>query len=70
MSKGKVEKYDPDRGSGVILDLDTGKQLTVYANYINLKIGETLKVGQSVEYDIENNRHRNWAINVRILLAQ
>jgi len=53
-----------------IIDFNTGQQLIVYANHINLKKGETLKEGQEVEYEIENNRHRNWAINVRDLLGQ
>lgn len=68
MSKGKVEKYDSSHGCGIIVDSLSGKRLTVYANYIDLKTGETLKEGQEVEYDIENNRPRNWAINVRALL--
>lgn len=70
MPKGKVKEYDVDRGYGVILDFDTGQQLTVYANYINLKKGAALQYGQEVEYDIENNRHQDWAVNVRILLGQ
>ena len=69
MSKGKVKEYDPNRGCGVIVDSDTGHQLTVYANYIRLKEGETLKKDHEVEYEIENTRHQNWAVNVRILLA-
>ena len=67
MSKGKVKEYDPNRGCGIVVDFDTGQQLTVYANYLSLKEGETLRVGQEVEYEIENNRPRNWAVNVRAL---
>ena len=66
MSKGKVIEYDSSRGCGVIVDTDTGQQLTVYANYISEK-GEILKEEQDVEYEIESNRPRNWAVNVRIL---
>ena len=65
MSKGKVKTYDPNRGYGVIIDADTGKQLTVYANYIKLLNGETLHEGQPVEFEVENNNHQHWAINVR-----
>ena len=67
MPKGKVKEYDPDRGCGVIIDFNTGQQITVYANYLDLKKGEVLKGGQEVEYEVENNRHSNSAINVRIL---
>ena len=70
MSKGKVETYNTDRGYGVIVDSETGQKLTVYSNYTDLKTGETLTEGLEVEYDIESNRHRNFAINVKVLLGQ
>ena len=69
MSKGKVKEYDPNRGYGIIIDFDTGRHFTVYANYINLKEGEMLKEGQEVEYDKESSRHNDSVINVRILLG-
>ncbi|OGX05924.1 MAG: hypothetical protein A2Z88_02490 [Omnitrophica WOR_2 bacterium GWA2_47_8] len=69
MSKGKVKEYDSNRGYGVIIDFDSGLDLPVYANSINLKEGETLQGEQNVEYEIENNRHNNRAINVRISLC-
>lgn len=67
MPKGKVKEYDVDRGCGSITDFETGQQLTVYANYICLQNRNNLKEGQAVEYEIENKRHKNWAINVRAL---
>ncbi|MFA5261176.1 MAG: cold shock domain-containing protein [Candidatus Omnitrophota bacterium] len=70
MSKGKVKEYDLNRGCGIVVDFDTGQQLTVYANYTSLQEGESLKEGQEVEYEIKNNRHDLWAVNVRVLLGQ
>ena len=67
MSKGKVKEYDSSRGYGTIVDTDTGQELAVYANYVTLEKGSSLREGQGVEYEIENNRHQNWAINVRVL---
>lgn len=67
MSKGKVKEYNTARGSGIIIDLETGQELIVYANYVHLKIGEKLKEGQEVEFEIENKRSDIWAINVHIL---
>ena len=67
MSKGKVKEYNSDRGCGDIIDFETGRQLTVYGNYINLKKNEILKENQEVEYEIENHRGGDWAVNVRIL---
>lgn len=67
MSLGQVKEYDANRGYGIIVDFDTKQELTVYANYLDLRQGEILTQGQKVEYDIENNRRRNWAIHVKIL---
>ncbi len=67
VSKGKVKEYNLDRGYGTVIDVDTGQQLTVYANYINLKKNEILKENQEVKYEIENHRGGDWAVNVRIL---
>ena len=67
MSKGKVKEYDVTRGCGSIIDMITGQQLMVYANFLKLGEGETLNKGQEVAYDIENRRHENWAINVTVL---
>lgn len=67
MPKGTIKEYDSNRGFGTITDSDTNEQLTVYANYINLNVGETMTIDQKVEFEIENNKHGNWAINVRIL---
>lgn len=67
MSKGTVREYDSSRGCGVIIDFDTKQELTVYANYIDLKTGEIFQEGQDVEYEIEPNRHRSWAVHVTIV---
>ena len=66
MQKGKVKDYDSSRGFGSIIDFATGQCLTVYANYVNLKAGETLNKGQEVVYEIEHKRNENWAVNVKI----
>ena len=65
MSKGKVKEYYPSRRFGSIIDCDSGQELIVYANSVDPKVGETLKEGQDVEYDIEHRRNENSAINVR-----
>lgn len=67
MPKGKVKEYNLSQGYGIIVDFDTGQTLTVYANYIHLLNGDTLKTGQEVEYEVEYQRSENWAINVRAL---
>ena len=67
MPTGTIKEYDSHRGFGTITASDTNEELTVYANYITLNVGETMNLDQKVEFDIENNKHGNWAINVRIL---
>ncbi len=67
MSKGKVQEYSSARGSGIIVDVETGQEFIVYANYVYLKSVEELKQGQEVEFEIENRRGDVWAINVRIV---
>jgi cold shock CspA family protein len=65
LSKGKVKEYNTKRGCGIIEDVETGQQMTVYANYI--KDGDILVEGQDVEYELETKRNDSWAINVKIL---
>lgn len=67
MCKGTIKDYNEARGYGIITDTETGREYTVYANYILRKEGDLLPRGRKVEYDIENSRHQNWAVNVRVL---
>ncbi len=67
MSKGKIKEYNSARGNGIIIDLETGQELIVYANYVDLKDGEKLTEGQEVEFQIENKRGDIWAIDVHIV---
>ena len=70
MSKGKIKEYDSKRGCGIISDHASGQELIVYANYVTLKEGELLKIGQEVEYEIENQRSDIWAVNVTVVSEQ
>ena len=67
MLKGKIKKYDSGRGCGIIVDTDSGRKFTVYADDVTLKEGEALNPGIDVTYEIETKRHVNWAVNVQIL---
>ncbi|MDE2027613.1 MAG: cold shock domain-containing protein [Candidatus Omnitrophica bacterium] len=67
MFKGTVKDYNTDRGYGTIIDSATGQNLTVYANFIEFQKGQILKAGQEVEFEIEYQRHENWAVHVRIV---
>ncbi|MBL8012804.1 MAG: cold shock domain-containing protein [Candidatus Omnitrophica bacterium] len=67
MLKGRVKEYNPDRRYGIIVETSTGAEFVVYANYVNIKKGDDLKVGQNVEFDPQDNRSETWAVNVRVL---
>ena len=66
MLKGKVKEYNPSRGCGTIIDSDTKRPHTVYANNIILKKGETLNENQEVNFEIEHHRNDDWAVDVQI----
>ncbi len=65
MSRGRIKEYHASQGYGSIIDTQSGRTLSVYANYVKLQDGQVLTIGQEVEYDIECQRNENWAINVK-----
>lgn len=67
MSLGKVKEYDSIRGRGIIVEDSGGNEFVVYADYIDIKNGESLKAGQNVEFD---SRSEVWAINVKVMEYQ
>lgn len=70
MSFGRVKEYDQGRGCGIIVESPGTDEYVVYANYIYMKRGDSLKAGQKVEFEKKNNRSEIWAINVKVLDAQ
>ena len=64
MSIGKVKYYNPEKGSGVIIDEETKKELTVDEEDVVLSDGELLKGGQKVEYTIDSHDNELKAIYV------
>jgi len=68
MARGKIKFYELERGYGAVIDDETGRKITVYANDIVAKEDkEKLIEGQIVEFDIENNRNNDRAVNVRVI---
>lgn len=66
-SFGVVKEYDPKRGCGVIVESPGNQEFAVYADYIYMKRGDSLKAGQNVEFEKKNNRTVVLAINVKVL---
>ena len=56
MPKGKAKEYDSNHGCGVIVDSETGQQLTVYTNYINPN--NAVQYNSRHEYRVQKNETR------------
>ena len=65
MIKGKVKWFDGTKGFGFISPEKGDKDVFVHAN--GLKGCSSLTEGQTVEYDIESERGKTYAINVTII---
>lgn len=71
MLLGKVKEYDPNRGCGIIIETPGDQEFVVYSNHIYMKRGDSLKAGQTVEFEKKKfNRSEVWAINVKVLESQ
>lgn len=70
MAFGIVKEYDAGHGCGIIVETPGNDEFVVYKNNIYMKRGDSLKAGQKVEFDKENNRSEVWAINVKVLDVQ
>ena len=67
MLRGTITEYNPERGYGLLTDSETNQVINIYANYVHLEEGETLLSGQKVTYEMDNDRQRNCAFNVRLV---
>jgi cold shock CspA family protein len=70
MPVGKVKEYDQARGCGIIIEYPGADEFVVYSKYIYMKRGDSLRAGQNVEFEKQNNRTTVWAINVKVLESQ
>jgi len=64
MSKGKIKFYNPAKGFGVIIDLETKQELHVENNDVSLEEGSFLKGGQAVQFEIGKGHDNLKAIKV------
>lgn len=70
MPLGKVKEYDVNRGCGIIIEIPGEEEFVVYANYVYMKRGDSLKAGQNVEFEKQRQRSAVWAVNVKVVGPQ
>ena len=67
MAVGRVIEYNAESGVGIIMDNQTGWQVSVYKKNILLAPGEILYRGQNVQYECAADQHSAGAINVKVI---
>lgn len=64
MNKGTVKWFDETKGYGFITNEENGKDVFVHFSAITGDGFKTLKEGEAVEFDVENDGDRTKAVNV------
>jgi cold shock protein len=66
MATGTVKWFNPTKGYGFIQPSGGGKDVFVHISAVERAGLNTLNDGQGVEYEIESNRGKDSAVNLRI----
>lgn len=66
MAKGTVKWFNPTKGYGFIAPDDGGKDVFVHISAVERAGLRTLEENQQVEYEIENNRGKESAVNLNV----
>jgi CspA family cold shock protein len=65
MPKGTVKWFNPTKGYGFIQPAGGGKDVFVHISALERAGLRSLNDGQSIEYEIENSRGKESAVNLR-----
>ena len=65
MPKGTVKWFNPTKGYGFIQPAAGGKDVFVHISALERAGLRSLNDGQSIEYEIESNRGKESAVNLR-----
>ncbi len=65
MATGTVKWFNPDKGFGFIIPDDGGKDVFVHISAVEQAGMQTLNEGQKVEYELQENRGKEAAGNLK-----
>jgi len=66
MAQGTVKWFNPTKGYGFIQPQTGGKDVFVHISAVERAGLSTLNEGQAVEFEVEQNRGKESAINLRM----
>ena len=66
MPTGKVKWFNPDKGFGFIGPNDGGRDVFVHATAVQRAGLDTLTDGQTVSYEVQEERGRSSAVNLKV----
>jgi cold shock protein len=66
MASGTVKWFNPTKGSGFIQPQGGGKDVFVHISAVERAGLTSLNEGQTVQYEIESNRGKESAVNLKV----
>ena len=66
MARGTVKWFNPTKGYGFIEPQTAGKDVFVHISAVERAGLRTLNEGQHLEYEIEENRGKTSAVNLKV----
>ena len=66
MARGTVKWFNPTKGYGFIQPQGGGKDVFVHISAVERTGLSTLNEGQQIEYEIEENREKTSAVNLKV----
>jgi cold shock protein len=66
MARGTVKWFNPTKGYGFIQPQGGGKDVFVHISAVERAGLTTLNEGQSIEYEIEENRGKTSGVNLKV----
>jgi cold shock protein len=66
MARGTVKWFNPNKGYGFIQPQGGGKDVFVHISAVERAGLSTLNEGQNIEYEIEENRAKTSAVDLKV----
>jgi cold shock protein len=66
LARGSVKWFNPTKGYGFIQPQARGRDVFVHVSAVERAGVSTLNEGQEIEYELEENRGKNSAVNLKV----